>query len=768
MDRIKSAADIIKGINIIRNREDNDYASLIPRVCAFFDLIKSESLSNADLKFLRFISTEIGIPHYFGMLNKFQNQDIDNQIDDIDLKTFNTLVSESVLHTDDYIMIHRYQQQILALYQEGQLNRYFLSASTSFGKTFLVYEIIRKMNYNNIVLIFPTIALLSENLGKIYSDVSYQWIKNTYDIHTLSDVEITRDKNIFIYTPERYLSFIEKSPLINLDFVFIDEVYKIDNEYIIDEKSQENERDVAYRLAVFFALAQDHTDGLLAGPYIEFSTSEQNNYNPSFDRFLQHYRFSVLNYNSIEIVNKSSVDIKTKREYRLDEDLQLSFDTTSKPERFKSIINTLTSKDENIIVYCHSRNETEKYAKYIIEDSDFASVDLSSCHSFISHLETAFSRNTGRDWVVVKALKKGIGIHHGLIPKYVQKEIIRLFNEGVLKVLLSTTTITEGVNTSSKNMLILSEHKGSKLLKKFDAKNIEGRAGRFLQHYSGRVIILQNRFLDIVNSNTTDYIKHRNYDIDSPKQEIDLYYTPEIYLKNEDKARKHVIDSMQAEYGIPDYIISNYKVVSKEDKITIYKHITLLSESEEKSIEELIRVYNYNGHVTTEGLETIIRVTLPIVKNKTLRFFMTNGRIERNNCYLSGMIISYLKGGLKGSIEYHLGVGRTIDEAMHKATDFIYNILKYQVVKYFGAFNLMYKYWKSTKKHTPFDQTIGIDKLLLRFEYNSTSKLGRLASDFGVPQKVVDYYDGISNISLQSFDEYERQEYQKINPIINN
>jgi replicative superfamily II helicase len=74
---------------------------------------------------------------------------------------------------------------------------------------------------------------------------------------------------------------------------------------------------------------------------------------------------------------------------------------------------------------------------------------------------------------LIEALKKGIGIHHGLIPKYLQKEIVSLFNKKQLKVLISTTTITEGVNTSAKNLIVLHSKKGEKQLKKFDAKNMQ-------------------------------------------------------------------------------------------------------------------------------------------------------------------------------------------------------------------------------------------------------------------------------------------------------
>ena len=82
---------------------------------------------------------------------------------------------------------------------------------------------------------------------------------------------------------------------------------------------------------------------------------------------------------------------------------------------------------------------------------------------FVEHLE----RTYGEEWIVVVALKARIGIHHGLIPKYIQKEIINLFGRGQLVCLFSTTTITEGVNTPAKNIIITSLKKGKKDLKQF-------------------------------------------------------------------------------------------------------------------------------------------------------------------------------------------------------------------------------------------------------------------------------------------------------------
>lgn len=207
MDRVKETTNVIVDINRYKtNQIEEDEA--IKSVCTYFDEIKDENLNQADLKFLKYISNVIGIPHYYDLLSDF-NKTV--EIEDYPLNTLSSLIYESTLHTNENSKVHKYQMKVMDLFEKGKLNRYFLSASTSFGKTHIVFEIIKKMQYNNVVLIFPTIALLSENLEKIISDANYSYFRDSYSIHTLSEVQDFGEKNLFIYTPERFLSFKEKT-----------------------------------------------------------------------------------------------------------------------------------------------------------------------------------------------------------------------------------------------------------------------------------------------------------------------------------------------------------------------------------------------------------------------------------------------------------------------------------------------------------------------------------------------------------------------------
>ena len=781
MDKFKEAAFIIKELNNFKN-DITDAPYFITKVCAYFDKIKHENLTKSDLKFLKYISNSAGIPHYYDLLiRKFGQSD---NIDDYDLNTLSACIYESTLHIDENIKIHRYQKEVLDKFIPNEQNRYFLSATTSFGKTFLIYEIIKKLQYKNVALIFPTIALLSENYQRIFTEPNYSYFYNEFQIHTLSDINDIdeSDKNIFIYTPERYLSFIDKYPEIQMDFVFVDEIYKIDNEYLIDAVNKENERDTAYRVALQNILAKT-SDILLVGPYIEFPDKSNNQVNQSFNTFLNSNKFEVIDYNKYEIVNKS-FDILHGKINEIDD--QLTIDLTgwykNVGRKISKIFQDLINIDENAIIYTRGAGTAENNVKLILENVSNKKELSSDLKDFIGHLKSAFSFDGV--WVIISALENRIGIHHGLVPKYIQKEIISFFNQNELDLLVSTTTITEGVNTSAKNLIVTNASKGNKPLKTFDAKNIAGRAGRFLHHFSGRVLILDKKFKEIIDGND-DEIKHKNYDVDVVKDEIDYFITDDEFLSKDDIECKRNILLEQKKRGITNEIMSMYKVISHTNKIDVYDNISQLSRSQLRSIRKLIQAINSNMYVDFDGLQIILNVFRPTVTNDKLQRLIDYKTIVSRGASVGNeysiivfMLNSYLKSGFHGSVQYILDNktkkmknGRrpyTVDEAVRESSEFIFSTLKYQLVKYLGVFNLMYKYFLSSQENITMDEVSGIDRLLLKLEYNATSDKGRLASDYGVPSKIIEYYEGgEKNGGLDKFDIFELEKFNQIESILN-
>lgn len=768
MYRIEKTANLIKSLNDYKAKKLKAY-DFISEVCNYFDYIKDEQLSSSDLEFLKYISNAAGIPHYYDLLAKFNH---DNKLSDISLNTLSSLLYESSLYVDENIKVHKYQKEILNRFSVNKKNRYFLSATTSFGKTFLVYEIIRKLKYKNVALIFPTIALLSENYEKLISDPQYNYFSN-FSIHTLSDVPVLGDKNLFIYTPERYLSFIDKHRNFSLDFVFIDEIYKIDNEYLIDSENKENERDTAYRITLHEILPKT-SDILLVGPYIEFPEKKNNKINQSFNVFLKDNRFKVIDFNKYEIVSKKIISL-TNGLNKITEELEITIKSTDKSnEKVYSIIASILNIQENALLYTSGPAKAEKTINNLLKLSSFQKNNHKSkrLQRFILHLEKNYNLRDKENntWILIKALKNKIGIHHGRIPKYIQKEIVDLFNEGSLNVLISTTTITEGVNTSAKNLVVLSASKGKKTLKSFDAKNIVGRAGRFLHHYSGRVLILSPEFVDILKSKG-DVIKYKNYDEEARKDDIDLFITDNKFLNLHEKMRKLKILAELKNENIPNEIISMFKAVSYQDKLYIYKRIKKLTTLEKKNIKLLIQYINSPKlNIHYDGLKTILYIIKPIITNPQLKRIVESETKIESGTYpiITYMLSAYINNGFLGCVKYQLEKkNKQIDEAIRITADVIFNKFKYQLVKYLGVFNIMYKYHQTTLNNTNLDEEHGIDKLLIKLEYNALTEKGRLASDYGAPQKIIEYYEKEENKNIRNnFDEFEKEKFEQISKIL--
>lgn len=697
MDRFEGTSNIIKAYYQFKRNGNN--AEFVSKVCEYFNCIKSDKLDGSDLNFLSFIASEAGVPQYYDMLIKRQNRDEMDMVEQISLGMLSSFFYDASLCVDEQgNKLHRFQKQILEKFSDDT-NRFVLTAPTSFGKTFIVYQILQKMKYSTILLIFPTISLLTENYERIKA---YPFFGG-YSIHTLSEEEIDESaNNLFIFTPERYLSFLDSQKGTVFDFAFIDEIYKIDNGYLVDEETVlENERDVAYRLALEY-ICRQAKDIFLAGPYISLNNDETYN---SFLKFTEENNFQILQYNEFEIVSKQYYEISKRGSYNIDE-YDVYIPNKQRKTLLLQIIPKISFPAENTIIYCGKKTDTEKYAQILIQEpnivktfSDMYKEEDELYKIFVEHLE----RTYGEEWIVVVALKARIGIHHGLIPKYIQKEIINLFGRGQLVCLFSTTTITEGVNTPAKNIIITSLKKGKKDLKQFDAKNIAGRAGRFGKHYSGRIIDISSGFVDIIKSDN-EKLKHKNYDVNSQKSDVDYQITKDEFLSPTEQREKQRLQRKAEEIELPDTILAKFKVVGPRDKITLYESIIHLDIAERESIDNLVNsvVFSRGHKINWDGLQTVLNIIAPIVSNGKLKFMITHKFIAKSGKQYSLLVIllqAYLDNGFMGMVEYQIkNKGMNMDRAMRYVADTVYNTFKYQLVKYFGTFDILYRFVQSKER----------------------------------------------------------------------
>ena len=104
------------------------------------------------------------------------------------------------------------------------------------------------------------------------------------------------------------------------------------------------------------------------------------------------------------------------------------------------------------------------------------------------------------NWDFLNALQNQVGVHNGKFPKYFQREIMRLFNDGAMSTLFCTSTIVEGVNTNAKTVVVYNNPSGKTPEgKRFLLLNINGRAGRYLHHFIGNIVLINFNTLKIID-----------------------------------------------------------------------------------------------------------------------------------------------------------------------------------------------------------------------------------------------------------------------------
>ena len=104
---------------------------------------------------------------YIKGANKISIDEISNEgLYDIKNQAIQNFYASKVYRNN---ILDKKQKEIIDEYMSLERKRLIISAPTSFGKTFLLREIIylNQQRYNNILLVFPTIALLNENTYSI-------------------------------------------------------------------------------------------------------------------------------------------------------------------------------------------------------------------------------------------------------------------------------------------------------------------------------------------------------------------------------------------------------------------------------------------------------------------------------------------------------------------------------------------------------------------------------------------------------------------------
>ena len=94
----------------------------------------------------------------------------------------------------------------------------------------------------------------------------------------------------------------------------------------------------------------------------------------------------------------------------------------------------------------------------------------------------------GESHPAVASLKVGVAIHHGRLPSPFLRELETLLSEGVLKVIVASPTLSQGLNLNAAVMLVPYLVRRGEKIKGEEFANVAGRAGRAFVDVEGLIV----------------------------------------------------------------------------------------------------------------------------------------------------------------------------------------------------------------------------------------------------------------------------------------
>ena len=609
--------------------------------------------------------------------------------------------------------LHEEQKNILDIIKSGR--NLIVSAPTSFGKSLLIEEIISSKKYNNIVIIQPTLALLDETRIKLKK---YQ---NHYKIIVRTNQKQAIDKgNIFLLTAERVMEYKD---LPKIDYFILDEFYKI-------SARRDDERSDALNNSINLLLNKHKSKFYLLGPNIDgISPGFAERYNADFYK---------TNYS---LVDTNSIDYYTK--------YKDSYGVRGKKKEFKEqkLFELLYKlKDEQSIIYCSSparvRYLSVKFKEYLKDRN------VSEGGNQISLIEW-IEQNVNRNWSLIECLKYGIGIHDGALQKHITSSIIKYFNLGKLKYLFCTSTIIEGVNTSSKNVIYFDSTKGNNVkIDYFDYSNIKGRAGRMMVHYIG----------NIYNFNPEPPIE--NMIVDIPFFEQDPVSDEVLININ----YKDIRDKNSNQYKELESIPEDIKQLVRNNGVSIKGQIEVLRILE-KDIENKYNLVSWSGFPTYEQLNYVLSLawdnfikmgetTKPMTIKKLIKVTFDYGN-DFNINRLVNENFSYLKSKNNGKTNIEL-----LDNAIQQSFQILKHWFQYKVPKWLSVINNLQEFICNKKDIKPGNYIFYANQIENEFIRDNLSVL----YEYGVPSSAI---RKLADKIPSDIDEDKVIEYIKNNELIN-
>jgi hypothetical protein len=359
-----------------------------------------------------------------------------------------------------------------------------VSAPTSAGKSYVVKrwfeERIADAEQFRGVYLVPTRALIEEvsrdlrsHFGRVVGVFALPW-----------EAEInTGAKEIYVLTQERLHLLQQRFPQLETDVVFVDEAQKFGDgtrgvllQRVLDEAVRRSPQGQV----IFASPLTENPELLLEGAPADVEASAL----PS--------ETITVNQN---LLWANQVPRKPRR-WRIERvaggepeaigEVELPARPSPASKRLPLLAVAIGADQPGNVVYVNGASSAEKTARQI---HDALGPEREMADPRIAALRELVEKTIHRDYALASVLSRGVAFHYGNMPLIVRAQIERLFRDGVLRYLVCTSTLLEGVNLPCRNLFARGPKKGrGNAMTPADFWNLAGRAGRWGKEFQGNII----------------------------------------------------------------------------------------------------------------------------------------------------------------------------------------------------------------------------------------------------------------------------------------
>ncbi|WP_216923348.1 DEAD/DEAH box helicase [Synechococcus sp. CCAP 1479/9] len=147
------------------------------------------------------------------------------------------------------------------------------------------------------------------------------------------------------------------------------------------------------------------------------------------------------------------------------------------------------SQGKRTLIFSTQANWVEGYGKQVVNlcKRGYLKTLLEDEASIARALEVG-EEWLGEDHPAVTCLKAGVAIHHGRLPSAFLRELEALLSEGVLKVIVASPTLSQGLNLNAAVLLVPTLYRASEKISGEELANVAGRAGRAFVDVEGLIV----------------------------------------------------------------------------------------------------------------------------------------------------------------------------------------------------------------------------------------------------------------------------------------